>query len=158
MSRPPDRLGAPLIGPVQLGDAHNPLNPPRRTSLPPGERDVWERALQFLRPRYTALYFQVRVGGHVTFTAGLSDDMIRDALALSAHRIDVVGDARTHWELIEVKDRASLSAVGQLIGYQILWRRGPPDDRDTRLVSVAPNTTPPVSHVLSALNIEAVIG
>jgi RecB family endonuclease NucS len=76
---------------------------------------------------------------------------------LTAWRIDVVGDAGTHWDLIEVKDRSSLSAVGQLLGYQILWRRNPPDGRPTRLLFVAPQITPELSIVLAELGIGALI-
>lgn len=158
MSTPPDRLGATTIGPVMLGDAQSPLETQRVAGLPAGEREVWLRALEVLRSRYIALYYNVRVGAWTQFTAGLTQDLVRDQAALFAHRIDVVADARDHWELVEVKDRASLSLVGQLMGYRILWQLGPPDDRPVRLVAAMPNVTPPIGHVLAELGIELVIG
>lgn len=158
MATPPDQVGATTIGPVELGEPQNPLAAHRFAGLPAGEREIWARALEVLRPRYDRLYYNVHLGAWTQFTAGLTQPIVRDQASLLAHKIDVVGDARDHWEILEVKDRASLSLAGQLLGYRILWRLGPPDDRPVRLVAVMPNVTPPIGHILAELGIELAIG
>lgn len=145
------------ILPPRLVDPQSPLGPQRTAGMPAGEGQIWINALPALRDRYRSLWYNVRLGGQSAYSASWSPAVGRMASDLSAYRIDVVGDAGDHWDLIEVKDRSSLAAVGQLLGYQIIWRRNPPDDRPTRLIFVAPHITPELSIVLAELGIGAVI-
>lgn len=157
MARDVQQALAPLIGPVELGDPYPPDEIFRAPGMAPGDLAVWRGALPALSARYNTLYYNVRLAGQARLTAGRTEASLRMQQMLTARRIDVVGDAGDHWEIIEVKDRSSLSAVGQLLGYQVLWNIHPPDDRPTALIYVTPDLEADVSLVLAQLGIEAIV-
>src|SRR5574341_2246525 len=67
--------------------------------------------------------YNVRVGDGFDPGPGFSDDVRKQAIDNSKKRIDAVGWQGSSVLLIEVKDRAGLSAIGQLIGYRPLWQQ-----------------------------------
>jgi len=56
--------------------------------------------------------------------------------ALSTHRVDVVVERPDEVIIIEIKTRAGMGAVGQLVGYEALWLQQFGTDRPVRLVCV----------------------
>jgi len=84
---------------------------------------VWERFIDAFPEWFESVDYDWRVGEGVAPAVDLGEPYKRMSKALSQKRIDVVGwngDAPT---IVEVKDRAGLSAVGQVLGYRDLWRR-----------------------------------
>jgi hypothetical protein len=118
---------------------------------------VWRSAQQILARRYSRIYYNVRVGAYNPDFASLPQQYQRSAIASTAYRIDAVGDTGKRWEIIEVKDRASLSALGQLLAYSTLWQLGAPDNRPLHLVYVTPNLTYAVGIVMQKYGIESII-
>lgn len=142
---------------VNLGDRFDPHQTIRFPGLAPQDILVWQSAQQLLAPRYADIYYNVRVGAYNADFASLPAQYQRQALDASAFRIDAVGDTGERWELIEVKDRSSLGALGQLLGYAVLWHLAPPDDRPIHLIYVTPQLTFAVGTVMQKYGVESIV-
>lgn len=142
---------------IRLNPPQNPMVPHRVLGMPPGEERIWLTALEVLRSRWRAVHYRTLVGGRAQFSAGMDSSLTRMAEDLSALKIDAVGDAGDHWDIVEVKDRSSLSAIGQLMAYKVLWDADPPDPRETRMIYVSPQITPEAAQVMTHFGIEQVI-
>lgn len=84
--------------------------------------EIWERFLDRLDHGFDSFDYDIHVGAGV----GVKDDWPHEikvmALALSEKRIDVVGWKGDAGTIIEVKSGASLSAVGQVLCYRVLYK------------------------------------
>jgi len=126
----------------------------RFTHMKESEAQVWERFLANLPWRAVAVRYDVRLGEGATLPADVPQ-WVRDmAWALSAKRVDAVVETADHVYLIEVKSRASLSAVGQLLGYELLYRRQYGSAKGITLVLVCESIAPDVEPVLERYGIE----
>lgn len=79
---------------------------------------VWERFLDKLGDQYLGFYYDITCGKPCTVGDALPDEYKRDAEILSRLRIDVVGEKERGTDLIEVKPKANMSAIGQLLTYK----------------------------------------
>ncbi len=66
--------------------------------------------------------FNVRLGTQLQLGEGFNDTTRAQAALLSQKRADLVATRGTEAAIIEVKIRIALAALGQLLGYQVLWR------------------------------------
>lgn len=103
------------------------------TSLSPDDLLVWRRFISVHGARIRHAEFQVRVGkGARPWPAGAGPEP-PDWSALTSKRIDVVAETDLGLTLIEVKPRASASALGQLLLYRDLYVE---EKRPTTLVAL----------------------
>ena len=89
--------------------------------MSPRESVIWE---DFLRSRYMPkgnVYYDSRVGHAIPAEPGASAWLSAVRNVTSRKRLDVVIETRDAWWLVEVKVRAGLSAIGQVIGYTYLF-------------------------------------
>ncbi len=87
------------------------------------EIEVWERFMDLYPGRFETVDYDFRVGKGVDIQGEPGEHYKRMAKMLSQKRIDVVawvGDSPT---IIEVKRRVGLSALGQVLGYKILFMK-----------------------------------
>lgn len=84
------------------------------------EKAIWIRWLQKGGSQHAPFTYDVRVGNGLEMPAGSSGYAVRSAYALTTKRIDVLYFDHGTPVIVEVKRRAGLSAVGQLIGYRDL--------------------------------------
>lgn len=147
----------PTLTAPDLGRAYPPEVIPKFPAMGPGDTEVWRRALPTLQHRYTAIYYNVRLGAYTPDFGTLEPAYQKSALDSTAYRIDVVADRGDSYDMIEVKDRSSVSAIGQLLTYATLWNLNPPNIKPINLVYVAPQLTYAVSLVLAKYNIQPVI-
>lgn len=91
--------------------------------LLPREIIIFREWLRLHERSFDRFDFNVRVGDGADPGPGFSPDVRRDAIENSKKRIDAVAWRLSEVTLIEVKDRAGLSAIGQLIGYRPLWQQ-----------------------------------
>lgn len=82
---------------------------------------IWERFIDRFPDRFDSVDYDVRVGKGITPLPELPENIKRDAKALTQKRIDVVGWLGELPTIIEVKSRVGLSALGQVLGYKILF-------------------------------------
>lgn len=89
--------------------------------MAPADVAIWERFLSAHAPNFLGFDYDVRLGGSVPLDPALPQYIKDAARLLSAKRIDAVGHkANVHW-IIEVKPTATLTALGQVLGYSILY-------------------------------------
>lgn len=84
---------------------------------------VWERFLLSPFNILTEVIYDVKVGDGIPSGENGDEDLRRDWRQLTMLRIDAVGERSGETWVIEVKVRQNLSAVGQLIAYEFLYRQ-----------------------------------
>jgi len=83
---------------------------------------------------------------------------IRDmAIHNTQKRVDAVGFVGSQATLIEVKDRAGFSAIGQLVGYEALWIQAHPTDMPPKMLLVCNRFAPDILPVLTRNEIELAV-
>lgn len=87
----------------------------------PREILIWQNWLRLHQAQYTRFDYNVRVGPGYDPGPGWPEEMRRMAIANSQKRMDAVIWQGIQATLIEVKDRAGASALGQLLTYFPLW-------------------------------------
>lgn len=122
--------------------------------LLPREIIVLRAWLRLHENEYDRFDYNVRIG--TGFDPGPSvSQSIRDmAIANSQKRIDAVAYKANQVTLIEVKDRAGFSAVGQLVGYLHMWQAQYPEQPRPRLLLVANRLQDDIPLVASGANID----
>lgn len=117
------------------------------------EKSIWMRYLQQGGSRNAPFIYDVRVGDGVQMPAGSSSYAVKSAYALTTKRIDVVYFQNGNAVIVEVKRRAGLSAVGQLIGYRDLFKLTPGFTGEIAMLLVTDNLQPDMRPILSDNNI-----
>lgn len=103
---------------------------------------------------YDSLDFNVRLGEGRPLIEGLSPEIARQQTMLTQRRADIIGHVSAFVDIIEVKDRASLGAIGQLVGYRGLWADANPQIVVRRLIVVARDIPPDVENIFKRESIE----
>ncbi len=90
---------------------------------------VWATYLAFNAWRYSALDYDVSVGGKAADRASLGSGLLPMWRSLLKKRVDVVGWTAEALEVVEVKPLSSMAALGQVLTYAHLLR----EEREFRL-------------------------
>lgn len=112
------------------------------------DRAIWLRYLMLGGGQYGPFSYDVRVGDGVLMPAGTSIIGYKAAYALTTKRIDVLSVSDNVHTIYEVKKRAGLSAVGQLIGYRTLYRAQIPNDQIVKVSLVTDELQPDMMPIL----------
>ncbi|MBA7627281.1 hypothetical protein ES703_34743 [subsurface metagenome] len=108
---------------LTLGVSQKPIVMPRYAHMMALDRDVWTRFLESGNFPLKEVWYDVHVGKPVT------GDSTADALgagiaaALTRKRIDVVAHVGGGYWVVEVKPRADMLALGQVLSYARLFAR-----------------------------------
>lgn len=102
---------------------------------------------------YDDVDFNVRVGNSVDIGPGATDVQRKQAAALSQKRADVVAYKDGAVTIVEAKPRLTLSALGQLLGYAVLWQADNPLTKAVHLVAIGHTALVDAVEVLHAHNI-----
>ncbi len=87
------------------------------------DKAIWIRYLEQGGTQFAPFEYDIRVGDGVNMPPTSTAYDIRAAKALTTKRIDVVCSLPFEIRIIEVKQRAGLAAIGQLIGYADLYQK-----------------------------------
>jgi len=87
----------------------------------PQEVEIWKRFLKKYGEKFTGFRYDVHVGEGIGRIPGIGKNYQDMAIMLSQKRIDVVGSRAGDIYIIEIKERAGMSAIGQLIAYRKLY-------------------------------------
>ncbi len=118
---------------------------------------IWERYLEKYAQGWDSFEYDVRVGEGQQPNPEHPENIQLMAVALSEKRIDVVGRMRGKAVIIEVKPSAMLSAVGQLISYQILYEERYPEAGRTELMIVTDRIGPDLEHLCKKFRISIAV-
>ena len=91
------------------------------------ECEIWSRFLISYGPRWQRYDYDVHVGSAAPWPPDTPEEMRRFILAVTRKRIDAVGWADGGPTIFEVKPYAGMSALGQLLAYQLLFHAEFPD-------------------------------
>lgn len=87
------------------------------------ESDIWERYMDLYPGKFETVDYDFRVGKGVELDGEPGEPWPRMAKMLSQKRIDVIGWVGDSPMIIEVKKRVGLSALGQVLGYRLLFMK-----------------------------------
>jgi len=118
------------------------------------EAAVWERFLRQLPWPALDIEYDVRLGEGTVLPPETPEWVQRMAYQLSTKRVDAVVTTSERIYLVEVKDRISFSALGQLLGYRSLFMAERRPTRTVSMVVVGEILAPDVAGVLSEHGIE----
>lgn len=122
--------------------------------LMPLEVAVMKEWLRLHESEYDSIDFNVRTG-QGTDPGPSYPQNIRDmGVAVTQKRIDAVAWKSGAPTLIEVKNRATLTAVGQILSYKVLFKADNPLLPDAKLLVVASKYDPDVFPVLASHGID----
>jgi hypothetical protein len=130
----------------------NPLESDRLSypAMLPAEIAVWRAWLRLHQAEYDRFDYNARVGPGFDPGGGVPDYIRQMALKSSKKRIDAVGWQGSQPLIVEVKDRAGLSAIGQLLGYRVHWRLENPHSPPPKMLLVANRLAEGMQEVLQA--------
>ena len=114
---------------------------------------IWSRFIDIYSQDFKQFYYNVCVGEPTMWAEGLEEDMARMVEHVSRRRIDVVGEKKEEWWLMEIRMNAGPGAIGSVLTYKTLWEENPPDKRLVTPVIVTDYTDPNLIRVCSILNI-----
>lgn len=131
---------------------------PKYPHLAPQDVAVWELFITQNPQAYTSVDYDFRVGRGALAPLGTPDNLVRDLTSLTQKRIDAVGwhpDGSV--DIIEVKPRANLAAIGEVISYNLLFvldTKNPPV-RTRRII--AKQSDPDVEDIAASQNIQIIL-
>ena len=118
---------------------------------------IWKKFLKKHGQNFTKFKYDVHVGRGVGTVPGFTPVFQKMAITLTQKRIDVVAGRGSDVWIIEIKDRAGMSAIGQLLTYRELYFKRFGFGRVTGLIVVAESTDPDVVEVLARFKIRIFI-
>lgn len=122
--------------------------------MKPQEVVLWDRFLGHMPWDAERIRYDVRVGEGEAPPSDAPAWARKMVWALSTKRIDALVHTPQEIVIVEVKQRASLSAVGQLLGYLALYTRQERPRKPIRLVCVAERVAPDMGIIFQEYGIE----
>lgn len=123
----------------------------------PRECLIYKNWLAVYGGRYDNFDYNSRIGPGYDPGPAWPEEMRRMAIANSQKRIDVVAWSGLIPTLIEVKDRAGASAIGQLMTYFPLWNADHPDLTRCSMMLVSNRAQPGIDVACKYHGVELVL-
>lgn len=118
---------------------------------------VWERFIELNPNKKWRMDYDVKVGIGRLPQEELEEKYKKDWRDLTRKRIDAVAWSENNVFLIELKPRAGLSAIGQILGYSELWADLHDNDRRVRKAVICHSSDPDTLRVAEEAGVEIVI-
>lgn len=118
---------------------------------------TWKKFLVKYGRNFTKYRYDVHVGKGIGKVPGYSKTIQNMAVHLTQKRIDVVAARGNQIWLIEIKDRASMAAIGQLLTYRELYYRKYGYGTVEGLIVVAESSDPDVAEIIERFGIRLYI-
>lgn len=115
---------------------------------------TWKRFLKRYGNNFAKYRYDVHVGKGVGRIPGFNETLQDMAVRITQKRIDVVAARGAETYIIEIKDRASMAAIGQLITYRELYEQRYGRGRITGLIIVAETVDPDIKGVIERFKIK----
>lgn len=104
-----------------LGHSQKPIVMPHYPHMLLEDRRIWTEFLKSKVVEITEVWYDVHVGKSVPLPLGSSDMEQRISDGLTRKRIDVVCHVGDSYWVVEIKPRASMTALGQVLTYVRLF-------------------------------------
>lgn len=129
----------------------------RYPGMLPREILIWQNWLAQNQQNYTRFEYNVRIGPGYDPGPGWPENMRLMAIANSQKRLDAVIWNGTQATLVEVKDRAGASALGQLLTYFPLWTATHTDLPRAKMLLVSNRIQPGIDVAAAFHNVAVAI-
>lgn len=110
----------------------------------PYDKAVWERFLDKYGSMYEGFYYDVICGKEAQMYPRWDMPYQKDAWVLSQLRIDAIGERAESTDIIEVKPRANMASIGQLLTYKEHYLKDYNPSKPVRMLLVAGDIDPNV--------------
>lgn len=104
-----------------LGHSQKPIVMPHYPHMLAEDRKIWTEFLESEVIEIKEVWYDVHVGQSVLLPVGASDMQQRISDGLTRKRIDVVCHVGESFWVVEIKPRASMTALGQVLTYVRLF-------------------------------------
>lgn len=128
--------------------------PQEFTHLLPLERPIWARYLASTTEEFLSLVYDLHLGEGAPVDPAFSAGTQAIIAAVSRKRLDVVGETADSIIIFEVKPRAGMGAMGQLLNYRALYLREKRPRKPVRTVVVCERIEPDVTRTYGQYGIE----
>lgn len=125
--------------------------------LRPEDVTVWETFIELFPGKDWEMDYDVKVGLGRRTDKKIQKLYAKDWRDLTRKRIDAVGWGKSDIFLIEIKPRAGLSAIGQILGYSELWVDFHNNNRRVRPTIICHSTDPDTETVAKSAGIEILV-
>lgn len=125
--------------------------------LLPLERPIWARYLESTTEEFLSLTYDLHLGAGAPVDPAWSDGTARIVAAVSRKRVDVIGETASATIIFEVKPRAGMGAMGQLLNYRELYLAEYKARKPLRLVVVCERVEPDVLGTYGQYGIEVAV-
>ena len=112
-----------------------------------GDVEIWERYLDQHATEWDNFEYDVRVGQGIVTRPELEEKYKLMATSLTEKRIDVVATRGAVTTIIEVKPSAMLSAIGQLLSYQVLYEERYPLKGPVKMMLITDRIGPDLENL-----------
>lgn len=125
--------------------------------LKPNDEAIWERFIKAFPNAYTEVIYDLAVGQGAQIPQGTEPALAKDFTLLNQKKIDVVGFNGDNIDIIEVKPRASFSAIGQIVGYRTLYLNYVDPNAKVRAVILTDALLPDMALLAEEHNVKILI-
>ena len=119
----------------------------------PKDIAVWERFLDIFGKGYEGFYYDIMCGEECVQFPRWEEKYRLDAIILSKLRIDAVGVKENQLDIIEVKPRANMAAIGQILTYLEKYQSEYHPTKPLQAVLVAGEVDPNIVYIANKYNI-----
>ena len=121
------------------------------------DTEVWNRFIRKFPDKFDTVDYDVKVGRGSDTTPILEEVSKHYWEELTKKRIDVIAYKNNSATIIEVKKRATLFSLGQILGYKFLYLREHPDQLSVLTLIVCSTTSQDDIDIFNHYNIDFVI-
>jgi hypothetical protein len=121
--------------------------------LGPEDEAIWRKFIEQNPSEYSTVEYDVRVGEGRDYSEHPNDEYKADMIHLSKKRIDVIGFKLDEVHIIELKPKASLSAIGQVLCLKELYKRQNKTSLKIKPVIITDELLPDVPSLCLKMNI-----
>lgn len=125
--------------------------------MAPLDKEIWERFILAHPSAFSRCAYHVAVGGGTEMDTNVNAQGGGDVNKLYQRKIDVVGETPEALVVVEVKPRASTSAIGQVKGYVRLLARDYEINQPIRAVVLTDELLPDVEFIAKEEGVQILV-
>ena len=91
--------------------------------MKPADIKIWEEFMRQNISAYDTCIYDQEVGEGAPIPENTEPNMAHDFKILTQYKIDVIGFKNDRIDIIEIKPRAGMLAIGQVLGYVALFKK-----------------------------------
>jgi hypothetical protein len=118
---------------------------------------IWERFIEQFPDMYDHVSYDVKVGSIPEFVKNEPDVTHQAQAPLYQRKIDVVGYKADQIDIIEIKPRAGTSALGQVVGYKLLYQRDFTPPVEPKAIVLTDHADDDLGHVAASMGVQVVV-